>query len=319
MQRSRRLASREGAFVIGVRGGGPAATAEPALQGGDIILSINSQPVASLEDLVERYRTISSTTPLPEFVTLTFDRNGKNNITLIKPRPPKVDDPPRELPRAWIGVATQPVLRDLARQIGLGDTTGFRVTRVYPGTLAQQAGVQVGDIITAINGDALSPRTMQDMGMFQRRVRQLRAGETATLTVIRGSSPTTLAVTLERTRLAPDEALRDQNRDFGLSVRELTFFDQDDNRWDENTRGVVVTDVDPAGWAGMAGIMPGDLIQRVGETAVTDLTGYRSAMAAVSAQQPARVTFVLLRGTRTQFVFAEPDWKPIVTEEGAKR
>lgn len=314
MVRARRLSTKEGAIILGVRSGGPAALAEPSIGSGDVILSVNGTRVKSLDEFVKAYESIAKTDPLPEFVTIEFDSNGRNMVTLLKPRADKREDPPRELPKAWIGVTTQPVLRELARELGTPDAIGFRVTRIYPGTVAANSQLKVGDIITKINDDSVQPRGMQDAGMFNRKVRQLRAGESATLSVIRDGKPEALSIELERTKLSPEEALRDTNRDFEMTVRELTFFDRDDRRWSEDTGGVLVENVDNVGWAGMAGIFPGDLIQRIDTMPVTDLASYRKAMEDVAKRQPERVTFVVLRGLRTQFKFAEPDWAPVVDE-----
>jgi len=319
MARAHLLGGTDGAFVLGARQGGPANLAEPSITSRDVILAVNDVEVKTLDDLVSEYKKIAAMDPLPEFVTIRFDRRGKDHLTLIKPRPEKKEDPPRELPKAWIGVATQPVLRNLAKQIGLGDQLGFRVTRVYPGTLAESAGLQTGDIVTAINGEKVSPRGMQDIGLFQRKVRTLSIGEEATLSVIRDGEPADLKVALERTRLTPEEALRDENRDFEITVRELTFFDRDDNRWDDSVQGVLVEGGEQAGWAGLAGVYPGDVIQRVNEAPITDLASWRRAMEAVAKAQPERVTFVVLRGKRTQFKFAEPEWKPVVDQAAAQQ
>jgi len=317
LARARRLDSNAGAFVLGVRSGGPAQLAEPPLQPGDIVKRVNSTPIVTLDDLVKAYQGIAAMDPLPDWVVVEFDRSGKSQLTLVKPNPDKPDDPPREVPKPWIGVATQPVLRDLAREMGLGTQTGFRVTRVYPGTLAARDGLKVGDVIVALNADSLSPRGMQDSGLFQRRVRQLNLGQSAALRVLRDAAPVEIVVELERTRIGPEEALRDHNRDFDLTVREITFFDRDDSRWEESTSGVMVVVADQAGWASMAGLFGGDLIQRINDTPVTDLASYRAAMESVADAQPDRVTFVVLRGGRTQFKFAEPEWKPVTSAESA--
>ncbi len=319
MVRARRLTANQGAIVLGVRSGGPAALAEPSISSGDVILSVNGTRVKSLEEFIKAYEVIAAMKPLPEFVTVEFDSNGRNMVTLIKPRADKREDPPRELPKAWIGVTTQPVLRELARQLGTPDAIGFRVTRIYPGTVATGSQLKVGDIVTAINGDSVQPRGMQDAGMFNRKVRQLRAGETATLSVVRDGKPQDVTIELERTKLAPEEALRDTNRDFEMTVRELTFFDRDDRRWSEDVNGVLVENVENVGWAGMAGIYPGDLIQRIDTMPVTDLASYRKAMEDVAKRQPERVTFVVLHGLRTQFKFAEPDWAPVVDDEAGEK
>lgn len=311
MARTRNLDSTQGALVIGIRGGGPAQIAEPAISFGDVIKSFNGQPVKSVQDALEQYKSLMTQDPAPEFITIEFDRNGKNQLTLIKPRPEKPDDPPRELPKAWIGIATQPVLRELAKQIGGDSNMGFRVTRVYPRTLAADSGLKVGDIITKLNGESVAPRSMQDAGMFQRAVRRLSIGGEAKLTVVRGKVATDISMVTERTRITQEEALRDSNRDFELTVRELTFFDLDDNRWDENVKGVIVASVERAGWAGLAGVYEGDLIQRINNYDITDIQSYRKAMEAIAKEQPTRVAFFVLRGSRTQFKFAEPEWKPV--------
>jgi serine protease Do len=319
MARNRNFDNTNGALVIGVKGGSPAETAEPQFAFGDVIKSMDGVAINSLEDLVNQYKAMAAKDPLPEFVTIEFDRNGKNQLTLIKPRPEKRDDPPRELPKGWIGVATQPVLKDLAKQMGIGEQVGFRVTRIYPNTLAANSGIKVGDVITRVNAEAMTPRGMQDAGMLQRRVRQLGTSGEATLTVLRDKQPMDVKVPLERTRITAEEALRDSNRDFEMSVRELTFFDRDDNRWDESVTGVMVVSVERVGWAGLAGMVEGDVIQRINNENVTDLPSYRKAMEKISKDQPSRVAFFVQRGNRTQFKFAEPEWKPTTAKAEEKK
>jgi serine protease Do len=315
MARDRQLDSTEGAMVSGMHRGGPAELAEPSLTTGDVIKSIEGQPVKDLKAVVEAYKAIMSKDPIPEFVLIGFDRSGKNQVTLIKPRPDKRDDPPREVPKAWIGAATQPVLKDLAKELGHPEALGFRVTRVYPNTQAATSDLKVGDIIISLNGDKITPRGMQDAGMFQRKVRQLSATEPATLSVLRGDQTVEVKVPLERTRIGPDEALKDENKDFELTVRELTFFDRDDEHWGEDVMGVLVENVERAGWAGMAGVGDGDLIQKINQFEIKDIPAFRKAMEAIAKAQPDRVTFEVLRRNRTYFMFAEPEWKPQVPSD----
>jgi serine protease Do len=318
MARDHRLDSTKGALVSSVRQGGPAQLAEPALQYGDVITSIDAKPIESLEGLVERYKQIMQTKPLPEYLLVEFDRSGKSQVTLVKPKPEEDEDPPREVPKAWIGIATQPVLEKLAKKLGTPDKLGFRVTRVYPRTLAAESEVRVGDIILAINGAQVRPRGMQDTGLFSRQVRKLKIDETANLTVLREGKETHAKVTLERTRITPEEARRDRNRDFEMVAREVTFFDRDENRWAETVKGVIVESVEDAGWAGLGGVESGDLIQRIGSHEVVGLKSYRAAMDAITKEQPQRVVFVVLRGVQTRFQFVEPDWKPVLDDSKEK-
>ncbi|MGH7132788.1 MAG: PDZ domain-containing protein [Phycisphaerales bacterium] len=314
--REMRRPNTDGVLVIGARSGGPVATAEPSLGFGDVILSVGGKKVDNLKGFLAIYKAVMASDPIPEYLLIEFDRHGRNEVTVIKPRPEKPEDPPREVPKAWVGVATQPVLRELSKQLGLDGLTGFRITRVYPHTLAAASdGLKVGDVITAVNGDKLAPRTLQDSKAFERKIKQLQIDDSITLTVLRDTKPVDVKVKLERTRIDASEARKDTNKDFELSVRELTFFDLDENQWPEDMKGVIVDSSEPTGWAGQAGVSSGDLIQAINDEPITSLASYRAAMEKIAKAQPERVVFVTLRGTRTSFKFAEPEWKPVVAKE----
>jgi len=164
--------------------------------------------------------------------------------------------------------------------------------------------------VLTLNGEKLEPKGMQDAGAFNRAVRKLGIDSSATLGVLREGAVTELPVALERTRIAQDEAARARNTDFELAVRELTFFDREDYRWDDTVSGVLVESAEPAGWAGLAGVRTGDLIQKIGPHEVKDIATFKKAMDLIGKEQPGRVVFIVFRGSRTFFRFAEPDWKP---------
>jgi serine protease Do len=290
--------------------------AEPALSSGDILRAIGGRPTSDLAALVEIYERIMDTDPVPDHVLVRFDRRGKDLVTLLKPKPDEDVDPPREVRKAWIGIATQPVLGPLARKLGHPDRLGYRIARVYPRTLAAEADLAIGDVILALNGERLKPRGMQDSGLLARKVRQLDFDRSATLTILRDEAPRDVTVALERSRRTRAEARRDRNRDFELTVREVTFFDRDDRRWDDRVRGVLVEQVESAGWAGLGGIQRGDLIQEIDGHSVRGLKSYRSAMESATQAQRRRVIFVVLRGVRTRFQYVEPDWKPVLADKG---
>lgn len=321
MARARQLASREGAMISGTRSGSPADLCEPKLQGGDIIRAIDGKPVKNIKDAVEIYKGIMNVpTPdkIPEFVLVEVDRRGQSTVTLLKPRPEKKEDPPQELAKAWLGVMTQPVFRDLAKKLTSDGVAGYRVTRVYPGTLAASSGLKPGDIITSVNNEKMVPKGVQDAGQLQRKFRTMKPDDKIAIKVVREGSPVELAITLERTRTAPDEAKHDENKDFELNVREVTFFDRDDERWADDVEGVIVTGAERVGWAGLAGVYSGDLIQKIQDKEIKNIDDFRKAMAGLAKDQPERVVFVVLRNNRSAYLFAEPDWKPKTKEDQAK-
>jgi len=314
MAREMRLDHTRGVRVSSVRSGGPAELAEPALNYGDIIRRVDGVAIEDLAHFIRVYEDIMQRDPLPENLLIEFDRGGKNHLTLLDPNPDDDEDPPREVPKAWIGIATQPVLEKLASHMGRPEAQGFRITRVYPRTRAVTADLQVGDIVVALNGEPVRPQGMQDAGLFARKVRRLDIGDSATLSVMRGDEPLDVEVPLERTRITRSEARRDKNEDFELTVRELTFFDRDDNRWDNSVKGVIVEQVESAGWAGLGGIRSSDLIQRINDMPVRGLKSYRRVMKKVTEEKPERVEVLVLRGVQTRFQFLEPDWAPEIKD-----
>lgn len=314
MAQVRKLGSTKGALVSSTRDGGPADQAEPKLRWGDVIRSVDGTPISSINDLVEKYKAIQAMKDRPEYVLIEFEREGKSLLSMVDIKPEDRPDPAPEVAKAWIGVATQPVIAKMAEKLGDEKNRGFRVMRVYSGTEAAKAGLKVGDIITAIDGDKVQPRQIQEAGLFVREVKRKSIGDTAKLTVIRDGQIMEIPVVLEKTRLEATEMPRARNNDFELVVRDITFFDREDRRWPDSLTGVIVDSAENAGWAGLAGIVPGDLIQKIDSYDITDLASYKKAMEAIGKAQPERVVFVVYRGVRTYFRFVEPDWKPTTPE-----
>ena len=99
---------------------------------------------------------------------------------------------------AWPGMQIQEVSPELARQLGWTDAKGMVVTRVEPGGPAAEAGVQRGDRIRQVNGQAVN--SLDDA---QRAIYGARVGDRLVLLIER--SGRTLTVTVEL-REAPRES-----------------------------------------------------------------------------------------------------------------
>jgi len=310
----RRLASTEGVLVTGVRGGGSAASARPSLGTDDVIRAVDGKPVKNLKEFLSIYEAISQRKPPVDQILIEFERRGDNYVTLLEPEDDESQpEPPRSLAKAWLGVSVQPLLLELAQAMGLPEP-GFRVTQVYPGTTAAAADLRVGDVITQLNGRKVAPRRAEDAGLFQRELKALDIGVMAELSILRDGAPQMVTVKLESSRTTPDETRREHNGDFDLLVREITFFDRVENRWEDHVRGVIVVSAESAGWAGLGGVAPGDLIQKIDDADVTDLATFRESLVRVAERKPARVVFAVLRGVQTRFQFAEPEWGPLDNE-----
>lgn len=315
--RERKLTDASGVLVGGVRSGGPAQLAEPSLRYGDIIRKIDDEPIADLAAMVDLYERIMDMDELPEHLLVEFEREGKSQLTLVKPKLDENEDPPRDVRKAWIGIATQPIVQKLAKKLGHPDQPGWRITRVYPRSTAAQSDLQVGDIVVGLNGEALRLKGIQDAGMLSRKIKKLNIGDEAKVTVLRSDETLDVTVRLEKSHYAPTEARRVENREFELTVRNVTFFDTDENQWEPDIRGVLIESVESGGWAGLGGLRPGDLIQRIDDTVIRGRRDFRKALEKATKAKAERVVFVVLRGIQTRFQFVEPDWK-VTLEADAK-
>lgn len=93
---------------------------------------------------------------------------------------------------AYLGVSYQEVDPQIASALSLETTQGIVVTQVLPRTPASKAGIQQGDVITAIDTQKLD----QDRSLSG-ILRGYKAGDTVTVTILRGSSSSQVKVTLE--------------------------------------------------------------------------------------------------------------------------
>ncbi len=304
------LDTHDGAYIESTRGGMPGELAEPALGRGDIIRSVNGTQVDTIADIVRVYNEIDESEDAPEYIVVEFNRWGSQMVTALHTVLPDPSDPPRNLPKAWLGLETQPIVPALSKH--LGRSVGFRVTRIYPGTTAADADLAVGDIITAINGQATLPTAIEQAGAFGRAIRKLPIGSQAELTIDRDGGDYEVSVTLERGRTKPEEAKRARNRDFGLIVRAITFFDRINMRLDDDTKGVIIENVEDGSWASAGGLYARDLIQGIGGHEVRGTRSFTEAMKQVAAEEPERVMIKVRRGKRTSFKFIEPEWSPSV-------
>ena len=93
--------------------------------------------------------------------------------------------------RGWVGVALQDVEAGMADALGLPDDKAAVVGRVYPDTPAAKAGLQPGDVVTAIDG-----RPVTGADALIRSIGGRRPGEAVTLRTIRNGKAREVRLTL---------------------------------------------------------------------------------------------------------------------------
>lgn len=95
--------------------------------------------------------------------------------------------------RGWLGVGLQPLTAELAKQLGVKVRAGALVTTVVPGSPADQAGMQEGDVIVKWNSRAIE--TPSDLSFS---VASTPIGTKVPIVVLRGRQQIELSVTVEQ-------------------------------------------------------------------------------------------------------------------------
>lgn len=171
--------------------------------------------------------------------------------------------------RPWLGVKGDTLSGDMARSLGLERPQGLLVTDVYSGGPAARAGIEVGDVITAIDGAEVN-----DQGGLNYRVGTKQPNETVSVTLLRDGR--TQTVNARVTQLPGDAEVSKgvtvgQGALAGLSGIALNPARADRMGGDPFTNGVFVTGIQRGSMAHRIGLRPNDVIQSVDGRAVTSV------------------------------------------------
>ena len=98
--------------------------------------------------------------------------------------------------RGWIGIQIQPVTPDIADSLGLKKAEGALVAEPQANGPAAKAGVESGDVITAVNGE-----TVKDARELARTIGGLAPGNAVKLNVLHKGQDKVINLTLRRSRI----------------------------------------------------------------------------------------------------------------------
>ncbi len=298
-----------GVLVTSVRPGGPAGSAKPALQAKDVIVEVNQQPVKNIDDLLALSRKLTDGRTEPVPATVAFERKTARYLTIARIGLQDLKDPGLEVTKAWLPVETQVISREIAKQLGQPGLKGFCVTRVYPGTTAEKAGLKPGDFITAVDGAKLSASDSEYEDELSSLIRQYDIGKTVELAVLRDKGELKIPVELARSPRLQREMKKYRNDDFEFTARDVSFFDTVEEQWDSSQRGALVENVKGGSWAELGSLADGDLILEVDGRAVDSVDALRHELERVAAAKEKTVVIKVLRGIHTCYLEIEPNWK----------
>ena len=299
-----RYDSEEGIVITSIRPGYPADSAVPNLRVGDVILEVNGKAVTDMTAFQQLLKESGN-----EPTTLVrFHRETADLVTVLQPKEDEKHRTGGELPNAWLGLETQVLMPAVAKALGLEDKKGFRVSEVFEGTKAELAGFQKGDILVAMEDEEFTAHRKQDQKDLSRLIRDYGIGEVVTFKVIRGQEKLSVQVELEETPRTAVKVEAFTEEDIEFTVRELTFRDRQEHRWNSETKGLVVAKVTMGGWAYLGGLRVSDLIQSVQGQKITTIEDLKNIFKEIKTEQSPLIRIFVTRGFKTHFVFIEPDW-----------
>ncbi|MCX7555019.1 Do family serine endopeptidase [Marinicella sp. S1101] len=202
--------------------------------------------------------------------------------------------------RGLLGVGIGNVNQAMADYLGMEKPMGALVNQVSPGSSAEKAGIEIGDVIISFDGSSI--KTSQSLPPVVGRV---MPDTDVALQVFRDGKVKTLTAKLDA--LSDDlQANSNSNNDdevaagIGFSVSKLS--EQDKERTGENS-GVIVTDITDKD-VERANLRVGDVIKRIGKKAdVSDLSDFSDAIDELDEDEP--LVLLVSRGGGNTFIVIE--------------
>jgi S1-C subfamily serine protease len=226
-----------------------------------------------------------------------------------------IEDPPTrgKTDRAWLGIRLQALTEDMAEFWDLDIDGGIIVNEIIRNSPAEQAGLEVGDIVWQVNGESIEVNREENLGVFQRNIAQRPPGESVELSVMRPQDgklkSMNVIVNLTKAPMAATDSPEYEDKDLEFTVRNLVFNDYMLlNEDPESLSGVMVSKLEQGGLAEVGGLNFGDIIQRVGAAPVTSVEEFESAMEQIKQEKPEEMVFFVRRGNKTLFVNVKTDW-----------
>jgi serine protease Do len=192
--------------------------------------------------------------------------------------------------RGYLGVQIKDLTKEVAQQLGLNDKNCVIVGKVYDGSPAANAGLKSGDIITTING-----KPVKEGRVLQTVVAGLPLNKAIPVQVVRDGKTMTLHVNIKEQPsefgTAEEQAPRHQPKGqkgpialekVGLEVTDLTSEMAEELGFKKDTKGAVITAVEPNSAAAEAGLRKGFLITKVNKKAVASAAAVKEALKKVS-------------------------------------
>jgi serine protease Do len=177
-----------GALIASIQDGSPASRS--TLRPGDVIVGVDGKHVGSPRELAIAIAAIKPDTT----ASIDYVRSGKSattQVTITKLAGTGGAGSSQQTDQTF-GLNLAPLTSDLRQQLGLDETVhGAVVKQVTPGSQAEQAGLQAGDVIVGVGNQSVASPA-QASGALRKAV---QGGQTIAMRIVRDGQMLFVAVT----------------------------------------------------------------------------------------------------------------------------
>ncbi len=188
------LKTNEGVLVGDVVKDGPADKA--GMKTGDIILKYDGKKI---ENSVQLRNMVAESKPNTEVdITILRNNDKKDLEVMLGKRPEKMtaslnsnQNSEGNYSNEKLGISVQNLTAELANKLGYSNEQGVVVTKVDPGSPAEDAGIRVNDLIKEVN-----KKEIKSVSEFENIISNSKRGDTDAFLVQRGNSTFFVAINL---------------------------------------------------------------------------------------------------------------------------
>jgi serine protease Do len=199
--------------------------------------------------------------------------------------------------RGWLGIKMQPLEKNLGEALGLEDNNGVLFQDVLKNTPAEKAGIKSGDVIIGV--DDVQIKTTEEL---QNLIGNTSPGTKVKIKIIRNKKEKIFKVKLdERTAdVTGEESIISKEDLIGIKVRNLTPGLAQQYKLDSDDKGALIVSVKPRSSAASADLRTGDLIQRIDQDEIENVSDYKKTVKGVKVGKS--LLFYIKRGDINLYV-----------------